>query len=134
MAVVPTPWMLPVAFLSHFALDSLLHFGLDNHKMKLFIRVLAVDMLLAASLLLLVILRRPTHWPLLVLGGVIAASPDLMWLSPFIKDLRHVKQTKSGLWRHFHSRIQWGERPWGWVTEIPWFIAMISLLVAANVF
>jgi hypothetical protein len=54
-----------------------------------------------------------------------------MWLPNLIrqhrgwplKDYRHIV--------HFHKKIQWAERPYGYYYEIFWFILVASLLLYA---
>ena len=120
MAAVPAPIMLIPAFLSHFVLDSLPHFGASNHTHKSFIAILLTDMVLALMLLLFIVLVRPEHWPLYVAGGILGASPDLMWLGPWLNELRSKPKKAFGKVRRFHSWIQWGERSWGMLIELVW--------------
>jgi hypothetical protein len=128
LAAVPQPVMLVPAFLAHFVLDSLPHFGAGNHTQKSFIAILFGDMLLASLLLLGVLMIRPEHWPLIMLGGIACASPDLMWLGPWLRELSGKTKNKFGIFRRFHSWIQWGERTWGIGIEIIWFVIIAGVL------
>lgn len=126
---------LPLAFAAHFALDALPHFG-NRHasyaaNMHLVKRVLPFDAAVALVVLLLIAIIRPADWPLVMLGGVLCASPDLMWMPGFIRSLRGEKQRRQlhGLMK-FHSFIQWGERPWGIWLEAVWFLAIGFVLAA----
>lgn len=128
MAAVPAPIMLIPALLSHFILDSLPHFGGANHKSKSFLAILLADMTLASVLLLFILISQPAHWPLLIAGGILGASPDLMWLGPWLDELRGKNKNAPGFIRRFHSWIQWGERTWGIGIELIWLAGGLYLL------
>lgn len=120
---------LPLAFLSHFALDVLPHHGVPhvNSLTKLLRKpsFIATETLDLIGIVLLIVLLRDQ--PYLLLGGLAAASPDAVW---FYRLFRHRGNTEAGMNRltHFHNRIQWGEREWGIVIEIVFFIAIFSTL------
>ena len=128
VALVPNPAIgLPLAFLAHFALDALPHFGDRKHRSKSLDRlkyVLPIDMALAAVPLVLLAILQPEHWFLLVVGGVLCASPDLMWIPKYVRHLRGLPEAPKNWLMRFHSWIQWGERPWGIWVELAWFIAV----------
>lgn len=123
---------LPAALLSHFVLDALPHFGGVKHTAAGFLRLLFCDMFIACLFLGWLVLYRPDHWFLLGIGGVLAASPDLMWLPAFLLELRTGKQPSklTNPITRFHTFVQWGERPWGIAIEIVWFAAMLTLFAA----
>lgn len=122
-SVVPNPVVgLPLALLSHFLLDALPHFGMDSHKTKSFLLYLAIDSGLAASILISVLFLDVNSELYLITGGILAASPDLMWLQPFLTELRGKKTKLKGFVRRFHSNIQWAETSRGWPVEIVWFV------------
>ncbi len=115
---------LPLAFLSHFALDALPHYGelklkYTSYKFKL---ILATDIYLALMCFGLVWLLAPAHMWVVIFGGVLAASPDLMWLPDFIAALNGKAKPVYGPIRRFHSKIQWFQKRLGLVTEGAWFI------------
>jgi len=130
---VHNPWLaLPAAFLSHFVVDAIPHFGRTDIKLNSFYfrsRLLA-DMIVAALCLLIILLLQPAHVWIILLCGVLAASPDLMWLSRFIAANQHRPAAKLGLIRQFHHKIQWFEHPIGASVEVAWFLAMLVLLNA----
>lgn len=130
LAAVPHPAMLPVAFLSHFALDALPHYGAPatEHTSHKFLVILFSDMGVAASFLLAITLLQPENWPLLVLGGILSASPDLMWLPRWLQELQGKDPGKLHLIGRFHSWIQWAEKPWGLIVELIWFLGFSYLL------
>src|SRR5579862_4850839 len=91
VSVVHNPVIaLPLAFLSHFLVDALPHYGdvlmgLNSFKFKL---ILGADMYIALMILGLVFILHPANmWPLII-GGSLAASPDLMWLPNFIAAIK----------------------------------------------
>jgi hypothetical protein len=133
--IVVNPWLaLPLALVSHFAMDALPHYGDRYNPPAAFRRLklmLPFDMLLAFMVLVLIILTHPDHWPVAVAGGVLAASPDLGSIPLFVRYLRSGKIRRSTTWFHrFHTCLQWGERLWGAWIELSWFAVFGSLLLA----
>lgn len=131
VSVVPNPVLgLTLALLSHFVLDALPHFGRLKwaHNDRQFFVALATDCFLAASVLVVLCLTQPTNWVLLVAGGIVAASPDLMWFPLWLNDIRHIPNRPLNRLEQFHSKIQWGERPWGYLIEIPYGVVMALIL------
>lgn len=130
---------IPVAFLLHFVLDSLPHYGasyLPPDRQRIFMTsssfkfILAFDSVLALSFLLSVAVIQPQSWPLIIACGIACASPDLMWLPRWLNDLKDKTNKPLGKVASFHSRIQWGERPWGWIIEAAWFVTFLSVYLA----
>lgn len=121
---------LPVAFLSHFILDSLPHYdtGDKDHTTRKFLYVLTVDTAVAASIVLSTFLLQPVGWPLIVAAGIVAASPDLMWLPRWLNEIRGKENRPLGRLASFHSRIQKLSKPDNWPWEVVWFGAMIAVL------
>lgn len=122
---------LPLAFLLHFVLDALPHFGLpfDQHTTRRFKIIILSDVTLALAFLLSICVMRPENWVLLIACAVACASPDLVWLPRWLNELRGKKNPPLGKIVAFHSRIQWGERSWGWIIEIAWFVAAYSVFL-----
>ncbi len=122
-AVVDKPVLaLPLAFLSHFMLDALPHLGADTRGRK-FQYTLAFDVIMASSFLLSIVLLQPPGWLLLLAGAIVAMLPDVVWAPYYFLELQGKRQPTDPLdpFSQFHSRIQWGERPWGYLVEILWF-------------
>jgi hypothetical protein len=122
----------PLAFVSHFVLDALPHFGVDyheRHNYPSFKRVLGTDLVVMPLLLILVPFLLHSWWVLTAM--LIAIAPDAIWFIKFYLDLRRgVKfQLPQDPFSRFHKRIQWGERPWGWRIEIAWAVFVMTLLV-----
>ena len=125
---------LPAALASHFILDALPHFGGENHRSKVFLVELIFDALLALLFLATLYNRQPHNWLLMAGCGILAASPDLMWLPRYIKELKLGRKLKRpmNIINRFHSRIQWSERPYFWWIEFVWATATLTYLVIFN--
>lgn len=123
---------LPLAFLSHFVLDMIPHFGWKGDKNGNFLYILAADMAIASSVLISIFVLQPPHWQWLIAGGVLASSPDLVWLYYWIPELRGGKK-ELGPFSRFAAKIQWSESTWGLLVEIPWFFASLALLFKLTV-
>jgi hypothetical protein len=129
-AIIPEAAVaIPLAFLSHFVLDSLPHFGADSLISKNFRRILATDMGLGILFMLSLFIWRPHHWVLLILCAAAAAAPDLMWLPNYIRISHHRPKSQYNLIMKFHQVIQWCERPWGFYVELPWLAIMLTTLL-----
>jgi hypothetical protein len=122
---------LPLAFLLHFLLDALPHFGrISGGSTTLkFKAIIFTDMIFATAFLLSIVILQPSHWLLLAGCGVVCSSPDLMWLPRWINELRGKKNRPLNKVEAFHSNIQWGERPWGWVIELAWFFCAYAIFL-----
>lgn len=129
------PWwvILPVAFVMHFALDALPHFGQrDNpragiNRLKWF---LPIDASVAAAVLIILLAFRPEHWLLAIAAGIVCASPDLQKTGRFIRFLRTGVDKLGQDWlSRFHHYIQWGERLWGAWVELAW-LGVFSYVLA----
>ena len=125
------PWLvIPIAFASHFALDAIPHASFpatDNKEHLRFLMILAVDMAVAASILMSLLVLQPPNFVLLIACGVAAASPDLMWLYYIIIKKSREKEKWPAIAK-FHARIQ-KESPRFIVIEVVWFIVAGGLLV-----
>lgn len=128
---VHNPWAaLPLAFLSHFVMDMLPHFGLGP-KVVLgsprYLWILFTDLAIAAVILIALLFNGEF---LLVACAVAAASPDAIWGYYFYYEFV-VKEPKiKNRFAEFLIKIQWAEFPGGMLVEIPWAITSGSLLVA----
>ena len=78
------------ALVSHFVLDALPHYSDDRmtHASRKFLFILFADMCLAVGFISLIVITTPARWPFVILCGVLGSSPDLMWLAPWIQELR----------------------------------------------
>jgi hypothetical protein len=130
-AVAQPAAAIPLALASHFVLDALPHYGDTNKSSWLnrnFKYILGVDLLLASIFLLGLVIAQPASWFLLALCGVVAVSPDLLWLPYFLADLKHEQKEHSKLAKLL-KWIQWGERPWGIYLEIVVLVGLLAVFL-----
>jgi hypothetical protein len=122
---------LPIAFISHFVLDVLPHYGDDSVSLasKQQKMIIGIDTAVAVSFFLLIILSHPAHWPVMVFAGILAMSPDLMWLPNYIRTLRGLEEKSLNIIMKIHKNIQWGERPWGLAVEAVWFAVFVPMFI-----
>jgi len=124
----------PLSFISHFACDSIPHFGLAPND-KLFDRkfnvTLVMDFLVAVSLMVILgLMFRSQRW-LIWACMVAAASPDLAWAYYHLY-MQKIKKRKPKFDRlsRFHIAIQWSQTPKGWFVEVAWFVLIGSIILA----
>lgn len=115
----------PIAFLSHFAMDALPHFGRHPKLVPYntyFKKYLIGEAFLSVSFLALAIILSPEDRLILSWGAAWATLPDFIWLL----------ENKSPKWLKwffiFHKHIQWGEHVKGWIYELIALITLTSLL------
>jgi len=125
---------LPLAFLSHFALDVLPHFGIPGHegfsaalKHRITRLSLVLDFIFGLILLAVLVHYSANIWT--YLGAFLAVSPDFEWLFSYIFFERRGKSKRNSKFGQIHSWIQWGERPWGIAVEAVWFLLSLNILV-----
>lgn len=126
---------LPLAFLSHYVLDAVPHFGIpgsiaERNQSVLGRVVVGTDIVLFLTLMIaLPLTAHPVINPLLLLLCMFAAySPDAVYLVRFAKELQTGTYIVGGPLSRFHRRIQWAERPWGIGVEVV-YLTVVSLLV-----
>jgi len=127
-------WLsLPIAFLLHFVLDALPHFGQPDDDAAALRRLkwmLPLDASLAAAILIAILILQPAHWVAILAGGILCASPDLWSATRFFRFLRTGNTARNPDWfAQFHHRIQWGERLWGIWVELAWALGFGYLLL-----
>ena len=126
--LIQNPLAIPLAFISHFLLDSFPHFGLPKRN-KLFIAYLLIDTLLTASLLVWALFV--SNQPILLASClVLATSPDLVWAYRWYREQKHGESFRnySDPLTKFHAKIQWFEKPIGLLVEIIWALLMINII------
>jgi hypothetical protein len=102
---------LPAAFLLHFFLDLLPHYGMHSFEERqkfprLFRYSFITDIVLAScALLLLLILASPWY---VIVAAILSASPDLAWGYRFIflEKLGKLKPPNMNKFNQFHADIQ----------------------------
>ncbi|MBP9852422.1 MAG: hypothetical protein QG629_207 [Patescibacteria group bacterium] len=122
-----------LAFVSHFVLDFLPHFGMGSRldsgdiltsrwfKMLLMAEVVACFMVVAT-----LYIQRPEQWWLACIAAFIAASPDLYSLPIFLQANGKIKQAKMNAFRRFHKGIQ-HEYTWGILVEMVWLAGCLTI-------
>jgi len=131
-------WILPLAFLSHFALDALPHYGDPTPEARApkYKTVLSVDLIVLALFAWLVIMTAGQFVWLVIIVGFIAWSPDMVWFYRDYRERRDKTLPPQNWLTNFHAHIQKYERGWGWILEVVWFVAMLfaytSLVIAAR--
>jgi hypothetical protein len=127
------PVALPLAVVSHYVMDGLPHHDWHNPDFKsLSYRiVLLVDVLLCVALTVVITLKHPADWWVVVLSAFLAASPDFMWLGDFFSTRgwqpQSVKRRHAAV--RLHAWVQWFHKPLGLVVEAAWALAAIIVLV-----
>jgi hypothetical protein len=117
---------IPLAFLSHFVLDAIPHFGdmpFYSYGHPLFRYVMAADGLLTVSSVGALMLFNPNLALVIGLGAFFAILPDVFWLGHYALKWKHWFFT-------FHQKIQWFERPPGIIVEAA-YLVFISTVIAA---
>ncbi len=123
----------PLAFLSHFALDVVPHFGIaGDDGFEGMLRLPHAKAMLYFTLISTAILAfTPGLWdPLTAACALAAVSPDFHWMARYMIWERNDKQPPKSRFAHWHSWIQWGERPWGLYVEIVFFVIGYGLLLS----
>lgn len=129
--------VVPLAFMSHFVLDALPHFGIyEDDVVKrnasiLFRTVVSVDTLTVVILMatLPFVIHHGVAWWVILLGMFSAICPDFVWIYRFFNEIK-TKQWKPGnRFVQFHQKIQWQEKPWGLSVEFVWVAVMTVTLI-----
>ena len=138
--LVPQPILaLIAAFVSHFILDALPHFGLDleaeeRDRHKMFRIVLLIDIILAVAAFIAVpiVAAHYAAWWLVIACMALAYAPDLVWVYRFFQAARAGEYAPHGRFALFHHKIQWGESPHGIIVEIAWLIGATTVLAVTT--
>jgi hypothetical protein len=134
LAVKQPELAIPLAFISHFALDVLPHFGIyendviRRNKHWLFRTVLSIDIpLMIVLLVVLPHLAAAAVAPWIVFSSMAAAIlPDSIWVYRFIREIKTKKWQPGGWYARFHQAIQRYEHPPGLIIELAWFVTMAT--------
>lgn len=123
---VPLPLAIPLAFASHFILDALPHYGIDSRKRdkSKFWRIFCVVDFFAAWSLAAICIAIDRYDMLLC--GLIAASPDFVWVTRLLKHGSFNMVGNNHWFNKLHARIQF-ERPWGIYLEVPLAIILFYI-------
>lgn len=127
---------LPLAFISHFVLDSMPHFGFPDWEKrtdkqnKLLNYILVADVL--AVLAVVAIFIAQSAPAMFYIAGFVAFSPDAIWIYRFFLVDRKIGATPESAedaFSKFHSGLQTRERPSGIYVEIA-YLVVISVVLA----
>lgn len=116
---LPLPIAIPLAFASHFALDSLPHYGIPHHQRDTSLgwRIFSVvDFMAAVGLAALAVYW---HRYAMLACGFIACSPDFFWVARVVKTKSFDLSKNQTRFTKWHVKIQRYERPWGIYLEVP---------------
>ncbi len=130
LAVKQPALAIPLAFISHFALDAIPHFGVPPGQFvfKKYFKIVAIDLSIAAILALTLLIISKNHFWLVLSCIAVSAGPDGVWWFYRKKLEDNDKQGIDPLNR-FHWWIQWMERPWGIWVEIAWFLLITIFII-----
>lgn len=127
---------LPLAFISHFVLDAIPHFGLDDFgghlkAKKKFHRILCVDAVLL-SLVIIFLIANGASW-LVFACLFLAGSPDLIWAYRYVikEKFGKVPPSPKNAFDRFHSNIQTSQTLQGIYVEAPLGL-LLFVLIAQN--
>jgi len=124
---VQKPYLIvPVAFLSHFVLDMVPHFGHKKYKWgdKIGTIIFATDGAVTTIALICLAVFAPHLILPAMLGAFFAMLPDVFWI-------HYYSQGKPKHWFYtFHSRIQWFERPPGALVEASYLVLIGTTITA----
>ncbi len=121
-----------LALLSHFVLDAIPHFKVNQPDEKLlkttwFRNYLVAEAVLCFLLVITIFVVHPTYWFVPAICAFLAAAPDLLSINKYLKT-RQGKMWQPGLYAKFAGGIQWFQRPIGAVVEVIWLIAAVVIL------
>ena len=130
LAVKEPAAAIPMAFASHFLLDSIPHYGHPGIGYKELIKQRRTFIFEGIGLLGLVFLiaSGAWGWNLALLCAVMACLPDLEWPIWYVLYERRGKPVPRNPWTNFHKRIQL-EYHGGVYVEIAIFAAGFALLL-----
>lgn len=126
IAVKQPALAIPLAFLSHFVLDAIPHFGdvpIYTYGHPKFLYIAAADGLISIGSIWFIMACNPQLALVIGLGAFFAILPDLFWLGHFARKWKHWFFT-------FHQKIQWFERPPGIMVEVSYLIFISTVIIA----
>lgn len=134
LTVSPAAIALPLALLSHFALDAIPHHDDKKlHRQPHFNIILLIDAILCYFLVVWLFVGSRDGWVVPAVAAFLATSPDFMWVGHWRQGLHEEKKMSNWLMK-FHSTVQWSQTPRGGFIEVVWsvvFVLIIAKLLAA---
>lgn len=130
-AYLPLPIAIPAAFASHFVMDALPHYGIeqgDRNNSKVYKMIVYCDTFVALAFAAALI---PLHKWHMELTGWVAYSPDALWVAYYFKNGKNLQFTPSNAFLRFHQRIQKFERPRGVVVDLTYLALILPVVFHA---
>jgi hypothetical protein len=132
---------LPLAFLSHFALDAVPHYDSEaksKDERLASIEFFQVQILLNGLLCFLLVIvlasTQPKNWLQAAICAFLGASPDFMWIPRYLAVRRTGRIPKTNNWLlRFHGNIQWLTGPRLLWMELIWLAATGGVLTSLMV-
>ncbi len=127
-ALLPLPIAIPAAFLSHFVMDKIPHFGIEDekrNKSRFYKSVVYSDIVLALSLAGAIIFFG--KWEMLLIGFV-AYSPDVTLVLYYLRHGHTFNIQPHNGFMKFHLAMQY-ERPWGIIPEVVVALTLLPLVL-----
>ena len=128
-SVLPLPVALPVAFASHFVMDSIPHYGMPGTKRDKSLSyktIIYIDIVVALSFNLLLFGHFPHKWSMWTCA-VAAASGDFSLVYYYLK-YRTLNTTHNGLLKKAHLQFHY-ERPWLIIPELTLTAVLFTLFL-----
>ena len=127
---------IPLALISHFALDAVPHFDFEGDTLtrlrsKGFLYFqLYINATACVALVLLLALMRPNGWLLAAICAFLAALPDVFSIPQFLKGKmdNKLEYSKNRLQRFHQTKLQWKIGPQFWWVELAWSFACLGIL------
>lgn len=116
-AVLPLPVAIPAAFMSHFVLDKIPHYGIEDNKRNgswSYKSVVLIDIVLSLSLVAVMIGLQ--KWSMLI-AGMFAYLPDATFVHYYFTHNHNLNIKPTNGFMKFHIGMQ-HERPWGILPEL----------------
>lgn len=133
---------IPLAFISHFAVDALPHYepqeievglnsGTQKIKLASFKLILTSDLLIFAAMLVFlpIMLVSSAQWWVVLTCMAVGALPDLTWGWHIYREAIGKKVTSPNWLTRFHIWIHWEVRWQGAAVELVWAALMVIVIV-----
>ena len=130
-ATLPLPVAIPVAFVSHFVLDMIPHFGIKKSKRNKSYKykiIVFTDTIIALSL---AVYAAYIGWWEIFWVGWVAYGPDAYWVYLYFKQNKSMNLKVTNKFAKFHESIQ-TERWWGLFIEIPFAVTLFFVFLGLS--
>jgi len=123
-------WIVPIAFLSHFILDLLPHYGqILDKRSKLFITIQIIDAITLLLVFVLIFNTNSINLAITISAVIVACMPDMIWVIRFIREQIGAVDIPKSYISKIHSFLNMHEYKNGWVFDIAWFAAMLIVFI-----